>query len=56
MPALAEYKVAPDWIGFGFSAKPERRNLLTPDAFVTALLSLFSRLKSNDFLWLSKDF
>jgi len=30
MPALPAGKHdAPDWIGFGFSAKPERGNLLT---------------------------
>lgn len=41
MPALAEQgfrSIAPDWIGSGFSAQPDRRDFAyTPDAYVTAL-------------------
>lgn len=41
MPALAAQGtrvIAPDWIGYGLSAKPEQREFAyTPDAFITAL-------------------
>ncbi|MBD2690600.1 alpha/beta fold hydrolase [Anabaena catenula] len=41
LPALAAQgtrAIAPDWIGYGFSAKPEKRDFAyTPDAFITAL-------------------
>ncbi|PMB17739.1 alpha/beta fold hydrolase [Fischerella thermalis] len=41
LPALAQQgtkAIAPDWIGFGFSSKPEKRDFAyTPDAFLTAL-------------------
>jgi pimeloyl-ACP methyl ester carboxylesterase len=41
MPTLAEQGfrlIAPDWIGSGFSSKPDRRDFAyTPDAFVEAL-------------------
>lgn len=41
MPAIAEQgfrTIAPDWIGHGFSAQPEKRDFAyTPDAFVQAL-------------------
>jgi len=41
LPALAAQgtrAIAPDWIGYGFSAKPEKREFAyTPDAFITAL-------------------
>lgn len=49
MPALATQgtkAIAPDWIGFGFSAKPERREFsYTPDAFLTALADLIAALE-----------
>lgn len=52
MPLLAEkgFKaIAPDWIGSGFSAKPDKRDFAyTPDAFLQALSALI------DFLELSK--
>ena len=41
MPKLAQYglqAIAPDWVGSGFSAKPERREFpYTPDAYLQAL-------------------
>jgi pimeloyl-ACP methyl ester carboxylesterase len=41
LPALAEQgfrAIAPDWLGFGFSAKPDRRTFrYTPQAYVKAL-------------------
>ena len=41
LPALAEqgfWAIAPDWLGHGFSERPDRRDFpYTPDAFVTAL-------------------
>lgn len=41
MPAIAEQgfrTIAPDWIGHGFSARPEKRDFAyTPEAFVKAL-------------------
>ncbi|BAZ30399.1 alpha/beta hydrolase fold protein [Cylindrospermum sp. NIES-4074] len=41
LPALANQgtrAIAPDWIGYGFSSKPEKRDFAyTPDAFITAL-------------------
>lgn len=41
IPALAAQgtrAIAPDWIGYGFSAKPEKRDFAyTPDAFIKAL-------------------
>ncbi|NEQ23478.1 MAG: alpha/beta fold hydrolase [Microcoleus sp. SIO2G3] len=41
LPALAEqgfWAIAPDWIGSGFSAKPDKREFAyTPDAFIAAL-------------------
>ncbi len=53
MPALAEQgtrAIAPDWIGFGFSSKPEKRDFTyTPDAFITALEELLKTLKLERF-------
>lgn len=41
LPALADQgfrAIAPDWIGFGYSAKPDRRTFAyTPEAYITAL-------------------
>jgi pimeloyl-ACP methyl ester carboxylesterase len=49
LPALAEYgfrAVAPDWIGFGFSAQPDRRDFAyTPDAYIEALNSFLNELE-----------
>ena len=53
MPALAAQgtrAIAPDWIGFGFSAKPERREFAyTPDAFITALAEFIKALEIERF-------
>ncbi len=53
MPALAAQgtrALAPDWIGFGFSAKPERREFAyTPDAFITALAEFIKALEIERF-------
>jgi pimeloyl-ACP methyl ester carboxylesterase len=48
IPPLAENGlriIAPDWIGFGNSSKPERRDFAyTPDAFITAFAALMDSL------------
>ncbi|HIK57405.1 MAG TPA: alpha/beta fold hydrolase [Synechococcales cyanobacterium M55_K2018_004] len=48
LPALAEQgfrAIAPDWIGFGYSAKPDRRTFAyTPDAYVKGLSDLLDAL------------
>ncbi len=48
LPALAEqgfWAIAPDWIGFGFSAQPDRRDFsYTPDAYVEALAAFLTAL------------
>jgi pimeloyl-ACP methyl ester carboxylesterase len=53
MPALASQgtrAIAPDFIGFGLSAKPERREFAyTPDAFITALAELIQALELERF-------
>jgi pimeloyl-ACP methyl ester carboxylesterase len=53
MPDLAQKGypcIAPDWIGFGFSAKPERRDFAyTPDAFITALSAFIQALEIERF-------
>lgn len=53
MPALASQgtrAIAPDWIGFGFSAKPERREFAyTPDAFISALAEFIKALEIERF-------
>lgn len=38
--------IAPDWLGFGYSAKPDRRDFAyTPDAYITALGNLLDALE-----------
>lgn len=53
MPDLAEKgfrAIAPDWIGSGFSAKPDRRYFAyTPDAFIKALAELLEHLQIERF-------
>lgn len=53
MPLLAEQglpSIAPDWIGCGFSDKPEKRDFAyTPEAFLTALTDLIAALELKKF-------
>jgi pimeloyl-ACP methyl ester carboxylesterase len=53
LPALADQgirAIAPDWLGFGFSDKPDRRDFAyTPDAFVAALGELVQVLELEKF-------
>ena len=53
MPGLAAQgtkAIAPDWIGYGFSAKPEKREFAyTPDAFITALAQFVEALELKRF-------
>ncbi|MGA7937109.1 MAG: alpha/beta fold hydrolase [Kovacikia sp.] len=42
--------IAPDWIGFGFSAQPDRRDFAyTPDAFIEALEAFLKMLEIERF-------
>jgi haloalkane dehalogenase len=53
LPALASQgtrAIAPDWIGYGFSATPEKRDFAyTPDAFITALEGFIKALELERF-------
>lgn len=53
MPALASQgtkAIAPDWVGYGLSAKPQRREFAyTPDAFITALAEFVKALELKRF-------
>ncbi|HBE20329.1 MAG TPA: hydrolase [Cyanobacteria bacterium UBA11149] len=53
MPELAAQgfkSIAPDWIGFGYSAKPDRRDFAyTPDAFIKALAEFLKTLEIERF-------
>lgn len=53
MPALADKGypcVAPDWIGFGSSSKPDKRDFAyTPDAFIDALAAFVEALQIDRF-------
>ncbi len=53
MPELAQQgtkAIAPDWIGFGFSAKPEKRDFAyTPEAYIKALSSFIEALELERF-------
>jgi haloalkane dehalogenase len=53
MPALAEYgfrAIAPDWIGSGFSAKPEKRDFAyTSNAYLEALSAFIESLEIEKF-------
>lgn len=53
LPALAEHgfrAIAPDWIGFGFSNKPDRRSFsYTPEAYLEALSELLNALDIQRF-------
>lgn len=53
LPALAKHgfrAIAPDWIGSGFSAQPDRRDFAyTPDAFLQALEQFLKTLELERF-------
>ncbi len=53
LPGLAQQgtrAIAPDWIGCGFSSKPDQREFAyTPDAFVTALADFIQALELEKF-------
>ena len=53
MPELAQQgtkSIAPDWIGFGFSAKPDKRDFAyTPEAYIKALSSFIEALELERF-------
>lgn len=53
IPAMANQgtrALAPDWIGYGLSAKPEKRDFAyTPDAFITALDEFIQVLELEKF-------
>jgi pimeloyl-ACP methyl ester carboxylesterase len=53
LPALAEQgfrAIAPDWIGFGFSAKPDRRDFAySSEAYIEALAGLLTSLEIDRF-------
>ncbi|MGD1913430.1 MAG: alpha/beta fold hydrolase [Rivularia sp. (in: cyanobacteria)] len=53
MPELAQQgtkAIAPDWIGCGFSAKPEKRDFAyTPEAYITALDGFIEALELERF-------
>lgn len=53
MPALADRgtrAIAPDWIGFGFSSKPDKRDFAyTPDAYIAALAEFIKALNIERF-------
>ncbi|MBK1989392.1 alpha/beta fold hydrolase [Sphaerospermopsis aphanizomenoides BCCUSP55] len=53
LPALAAQgtrAIAPDWIGYGFSATPEKREFAyTPDAFIKALDDFIQAIKLERF-------
>lgn len=53
LPVLAEKgfrAIAPDWIGFGFSAKPDRRDFAyTPDAYIKAFAEFIQAIELERF-------
>ena len=53
IPSLAAQgtrAIAPDWIGYGFSGKPEKQDFAyTPDAFITALAGFVEALELERF-------
>lgn len=60
MPTLAEqgfHGIAPDWIGHGFSDKPDKRDFAyTPDAFVDALGRFVDALELEKFHLVTQGF
>jgi pimeloyl-ACP methyl ester carboxylesterase len=53
LPALTEQgfrAIAPDWIGFGFSSKPDKRDFAyTPDAYIDAFAAFVDALELERF-------
>ncbi len=60
MPVLAEQgfrTIAPDWVGCGYSDKPDRREFAyTPERLLTALTDLISELKLETFSLVAQGF
>jgi len=60
MPTLAEQgfrTLAPDWIGHGFSEKPDKRDFAyTPEAFVTALSAFVDAVELDRFHLVAQGF
>ena len=60
MPLLAEAglaSIAPDWIGSGFSSKPNKKDFIyTPEAFLTALTDLIAALELDNFYLIVQGF
>ncbi|NJM61588.1 MAG: alpha/beta fold hydrolase [Oscillatoriales cyanobacterium RU_3_3] len=60
MPDLAAQgfrSIAPDWIGYGRSAKPDKRDFAyTPDAFIDAFSALIEALEINRFYLIVQGF
>lgn len=60
LPALAEHgfrAIAPDWIGYGYSAQPDRRDFAyTPDAYVDALDAFVTALNLDRFHLVAQGF
>ena len=54
IPSLAAQgtrAIAPDWIGYGFSGKPEKQDFAyTPDAFITALAGFVEALELENLM------
>lgn len=49
--------IAPDWLGFGFSSKPDRRDFAyTPDAYIEALADFISALEMKKFILVVQGF
>jgi pimeloyl-ACP methyl ester carboxylesterase len=60
MPLLGEAglsSIAPDWIGSGFSSKPDKRDFVyTPEAFLAALTDLIAALELDNFYLIIQGF
>lgn len=60
LPELADKGfrvVAPDWLGFGFSAKPDKRDFAyTPDAYIAALAAFLKALELERFFLVVQGF
>ncbi len=60
LPALADqgfWAIAPDWLGYGYSTKPDRRDFAyTPDAYLNALDEFVATLKLDRFHLVAQGF